>query len=123
MKESNASYSQYSQVTKNLPTNDVIKQLPFLFSLTITCPFLNMSGYCDIYAVRPLTCRFHGWSVKCNYMNYAPAPYNKYEQYPEYKHCELDLPMISKPYPIIDFMGDVAPMLLINKEYFKEKYT
>lgn len=93
-------------------------------NLHIVCPFLNDSGLCDIYPVRPMICREYGRIKHC-YCDFLPqtklidingfSDNNRIEKlYSPYG--------LRKPYPIIDWLGSMTEQILIS-DRFKKSFS
>ncbi|ADU23684.1 hypothetical protein Rumal_3221 [Ruminococcus albus 7 = DSM 20455] len=48
--------------------------------------------------------------------------YNKYEKYNEFQKLNGYNGKFEKEYIIIDYLAELAPLLLFNEEEFKKKY-
>jgi Fe-S-cluster containining protein len=111
-------------------------------TLSVPCPFLNSSGKCDIYSMRPLICRIYG-SIRCSstYRGYDRCKSNLTEDYPilredDYKQLTgigLLGNQYRRPYPLLEWFGDLvcyprvqvrsADAYLLCQEEFLKKYT
>lgn len=106
------------------------KQFEYLYPdtssilLDCPCPFLNESGKCSIYLVRPFICRIYG-SFKnynnkesfCKYIDSEKLPYlKKFPRYNDIANLSYTNGTISRPFPICDFFGTLLPYYLSNEE-------
>ncbi|WP_154662810.1 YkgJ family cysteine cluster protein [Ruminococcus albus] len=121
LKNACPSYDDYSSSYLSFDKDLYISLHDTLENHKIRCPFLNSKGHCDIYPVRPLICRLYGWKIQCKNIG-KTMKYNKYEKYNEFQKLNGYNGKFEKEYIIIDYLAELAPLLLFNEEEFKKKY-